>query len=52
MSSTWKVDGYIYFSIIYPKADEYTVQLEKRTSKMLLASWIPISSSISENMNG
>ena len=33
MSSTWKVVVYIYFFIIYPKADGYTVQLEKKNIK-------------------
>ena len=28
------VDSYIHLSIIFPKAYEYTVQLENRTSKM------------------
>ena len=34
------------------KAYEYTVQLENRTSKMPVTSWISISSSTSENLNG
>ena len=46
------VDSYIHLSIIFPKAYEYTVQLENRTSKMPVTSWISISSSTSENLNG
>ena len=43
MPSAWMVDSYINLSIIFPKAYEYTVQLENRTSKMPVTSWIPIS---------
>ena len=46
------VDSYIHLSIIFPKAYEYTVKLENRTSKMPVTSWIAISSSTSENLNG
>ena len=46
------VDSYIHLSIIFLKAYEYTVQLENRTSKMYVTSWISISSSTSENLNG
>ena len=37
------VDSYIHLSIIFPKAYEYTVKLENRTSKMPVTSWISIS---------
>ena len=37
------VDTCIYLSIIFLKAYEYTVQLENRTSKMPVTSWISIS---------
>ena len=37
------VESYIHSSIIFSKAHEYTVQLEKRTSKMPVTSWISIS---------
>ena len=37
------VDSYIHLSIIFLKAYEYTVQLENRTSKMPVTSWISIS---------
>ena len=45
-------DSYIHLSIIFLKAYEYTVKLENRTSKMYVTSWISISSSTSENLNG
>ena len=46
------VDSYVHLSIIFPNAYEYTVQLENKTSKMPVTSWISISSSASENLNG
>ena len=46
------VDSYVNLSIIFLKAYEYTVQLENKTSKMPVTSWISISSSTSENLNG
>ena len=37
------VDSYIYLSINFSKAYEYTVQLENRTSNYSVTSWISIS---------
>ena len=36
------VESYIHLSIIFPKAYEYTVKLEKRTSKMPVTSLISL----------
>ena len=43
MPSAWTVDSYIHLSIIFLEAYEYTVELENRTSKMPVTSWISIS---------
>ena len=44
------VDGYMYFSITYPKAYEYTVQLYKIEHQKSCSFLNPYYSSTSENL--